>query len=359
MTIPRVDFAIFGATPLAMMLAGLLASVHGRKVCLVGDAPSAFRLGRGFDFSIPIATRPELWAMLRATTPEATKLLSRAGAQSAMKRIDPVFVAQTADGIAALSHIRHVALGFGFEVSRIADDAVLAPSVSVRWRDAVVLVRPQAERQLEIWLGRLGVLRMPGKQASLTGLGGGGFSIGGMSGPTEAEHVVLADDPSIAGHLDPGARDALFSSIVATSLLTEPAAPLLSPLIVVIDRDLIYWQGATRAVAAMALGRTDHALVRIGGDLGGNGALRRAGQSVFRVLVSRDGAPVFGGPLAQGPTVVGALGPSGVFLAPAIARRLAGKSTVDEDRFFSRYSADPEARRVIGDLMPAASRSVA
>ena len=38
------DFAIFGSSPLALLLGGLLATTHGKAVCLIGEPWSPWPL---------------------------------------------------------------------------------------------------------------------------------------------------------------------------------------------------------------------------------------------------------------------------------------------------------------------------
>ena len=150
------DFAVFGSTPLAALLAGLLATVHRKRVCVVGEASSAFRLPRSADLSVMPVTRPETWALLRETTPEVLKLLGRIRARAGMTRIDPIFVAETPAGADGLAHMRHVALANGYAVERLADGAGTG-GIAYRLRDAVLLRRAELEPILAGWLEKSGV----------------------------------------------------------------------------------------------------------------------------------------------------------------------------------------------------------
>ena len=64
MSDPHYDLAICGGTPFACLLAGLLTSVHHRRVCIVGDRWSPYRMPHGLDLSVMPSARPETWAML-------------------------------------------------------------------------------------------------------------------------------------------------------------------------------------------------------------------------------------------------------------------------------------------------------
>ena len=66
------DFAIFGSSPTALLLGGLLATTHKKSVCVIGEAWSPWPLPRRFDAGFVVATRPQAWAFLRAGSHETT-----------------------------------------------------------------------------------------------------------------------------------------------------------------------------------------------------------------------------------------------------------------------------------------------
>ncbi|MET0437855.1 MAG: hypothetical protein ABW043_10215, partial [Devosia sp.] len=84
----ELDFAIFGSSPLAGLVAGLLASRHQRKVVMVGDAQARYRLPRAFDMSVAPISRPETWALLRDCLPDTSKLITKIGGRHALRRVD-------------------------------------------------------------------------------------------------------------------------------------------------------------------------------------------------------------------------------------------------------------------------------
>jgi hypothetical protein len=83
------DFAILGASPFALLLAGLLRSAHGKSVVVVADPWSDYRLARGFELSVMPATRPETWALLKRGATETTRLLGTVG-KNLYERVDPL-----------------------------------------------------------------------------------------------------------------------------------------------------------------------------------------------------------------------------------------------------------------------------
>src|SRR5687768_15509420 len=138
------DIAVFGASPFALLLAGLLRAAHGKRVCLVGDSWSAYRLPRGFDVAVMPATRPATWVLLERGMAETIKLLRSIG-RGLYERIDPLFVADTEAGADTLGHLRWVAEGLGFAVEPVADRTLTDSGRIYRVRDAAILVGGSVE----------------------------------------------------------------------------------------------------------------------------------------------------------------------------------------------------------------------
>ncbi|MDR3475173.1 MAG: hypothetical protein P4M09_26275 [Devosia sp.] len=348
------EFAIFGSTPLAGLLAGLLATVHQKRVCIMGEASSAFRLPRGIDLSAMPATRPESWALLKQTTPEVLKLIGRLHGRAAMRHVDPVFVAETTEGADALSHMRHVALDFGYEVDRLPDGST--GGVAYRLADAVLLDRTRLEPAILAWLAKLDVGLLSPWQASAVIKRDGSVRIEFAGRSIEASHAVLADDAAILTYLEAAERDRTLRIETATALLTEPTRTLVAPAVIYVDRGVTLVRGRTRGVAAIGIGRPEQAIARVGGCLAGHGPLRRAGQRIFRTIETVDGAPLIGPARGLKATVLAGLGVSGAFLAPAIARLVAGQATDDEKRYFAaREAGRGNARALVAEFAGSAA----
>jgi hypothetical protein len=344
------DFAVFGSTPLALLLAGLLAADHAKKVCLVGSPNSAFRLGRSVDLSVMPVTRPETWALLKATTPEVVRLLGRIHGRSGMQRIDPVFVAETQSGADALSHMRHTALGLGFAAERLPDGNPMG-GVAHRLPDAILLRWTQLEPALGTWLEKCEVGRLSDEEARPTLRRDGGVRIEFGSSAVEAGVAVLADDTAILSHLDTLEREKTLVPQTCTAILTEPTRALAAPLLVYVDRGVTLLRGRSGGILAIGSGPPQQAIANIGGCLDGRGPLRRAGQRVFRSLRTADGAPLVGMPRGSKAIVVAGLGMAGAFLAPAIARALTGTAEGDEKAYFAaREGGRGNARATIAEF---------
>ncbi|CDP52719.1 hypothetical protein [Devosia sp. DBB001] len=295
------DFAIIGATPLALLLAGFLAERHKRSVCLVAEFHDDYRLPRGFDLSLAPLTRPETWALLAASEPETTKLVTRVAGKAAFSRLDPMVVAESPAGADALSHARHMALGFGHEVEAIAAGAGLPEGATAnRFRDAVLLHRGAMAKGFVPWLESLGVRRV-------------------RSGEFQAEFTVLADDEAVLSH-----DNGLIKAVAATGIATAPAAKLAAPFMTFLDRGLSLHQLDNQGVIAVARGEVEEASGQVGAALP-QGA-RLAGRAAFPLAAATDGAPLLG--LSRpGVFTIAGFGATGAFLAAPLARYLAGAAS--------------------------------
>jgi len=331
----RLDMAVFGSTPMAKLLAGILAGTHGKRVVLIGESDAAFRLTRGADLSVAPITRPETWALLSRTVPETLRLVARAGAKAGFARIDPIFYARGSLGSEALAHVRHAAAGFGHAAERIPSQALGQGYDGLLLRDAVLLVRPQLEPLLDTWLRSLGVLSLARSQTRVEMRPGGGVSIASESG-MEAERAVLADDEAILAHMDASKLQRIAALADMTSILTEPAQPLASPFMMEIEEDAHLLQRASGSITAIALGSAPDAVSTVGRLLARQQHLRRAGQVTFTRLIPRDGAPLVGR-VADGPLILAGLGLFGAFLSPAIGRWICGSASPNEEAWFAAH----------------------
>jgi hypothetical protein len=345
-----LDFAILGSTPLAGLVAGLLASVHGKRVCLVAEPWSPFRLPRRHDVSVAPATRPETWAQLRALTTESRRLLATLG-KGVSERIDPLFVADLPESADALSHMRHMAAAYGYAVERVADRAAAETGATYRVRDAVALVGGRIEPAIGAWLERHGVRSFPTAATAVTLRRDGTARLVLAGEIAEAARVVLADDEAILRHLDPEERERVLVERRMTAILTEPARPLAAPMITYLDRDVALTQRPKGGILVLAGGSGAEAEQRVGACFGALSPLRRVGQTSFTTLASRDAAPLAGTVRGQRAIVLAGFGATGAFLAPALARYLAGAATESEAAYFAaRGPARGTARRPVADF---------
>jgi len=351
---PAYELAIVGSTPLAGLLAGLLASEHRRRVVLVAEASTAFRLAQGFDLAAGPITRPETWALLRDGTKETLKLIGRIGGRAAVRRIDPLFICEMEESAAALSHMWHVALGFGLAVERRTMPGVL-PGVAFRARDVALLDRPTLGAALAGWHAKLGVQRLDAgnTNAVISRDGSVRLHVGGQT--IEAAHAVLADDIAVAAHIDDATSDPVLGLLPTTVMATEPTRKLAAPVMIYLDRGVSLMRSPGGSVLATSIGRGDAAPAMVGSCLAGHGPLKRVGQRVFRSVVTRDGGPLIESRAGRGASLVAGLGMAGAFFAPALARLFAGVAGGGEAEYFSRRGAAGD-RRMIADYVAPPAR---
>ena len=348
------DFAVLGSTPLARLIAGQLASAHGKRVVWVGDSQAAYRLPRGLDLSVAPVTRPETWALLAQTVPETVKLLSRAGGKAGTMRLDPIFFADTPGGQQALAYLRSSAAGFGSAIERLPTGHLGKGRDGIVLRDAIYLQRDRLEPALDRWLDGLKVTRLPQSQAHVVIAANGSASVTVDGVVIEAARTVLADDEAILAHLPPDTLSELFERQAMTTILTEPTFAMAARVMLQVDADLSFMQGSHRGVTAIGMGDHDACVTHIGVLLGANRQLRQAGGTSHERLRSRDGAPVLGRPNGSGPELLAGLGASGAFLAPALARWFVGAAKPEElDYFGARIPHRPMVPSTVADYAPA------
>ncbi|MDB5507307.1 MAG: hypothetical protein JWR75_1945 [Devosia sp.] len=350
MTAESVDIAIFGSTPLARLLAGLLASTHGRKVCLVAEPFSAYRLQRGIDLSVGAITRPETWAVLAESAPETVRILGKLGARSGLERVDPLFIADEKPTEAALSHVQQVALGFGIAIDRPRLDAVTRSGAIFRFDDAWCSVRPRLVPALDEWLAKLKLLRRNLRTTATEFHTDGTATLTGASDRIDAQHVIIADPGAALDILTPDALAKRFTALPALSLMTEPTTALPSPVITYVDRGVTLARIGTPGIAALAAGRADEAVARIGASLVGRKQVRRSGQAVYRMLTPLDGAPMVGLVGTIRAMTIAGFGDPALFFAPALARYLARASTGAEAEYFQRRGSSMLKRSGIAEF---------
>jgi hypothetical protein len=350
MTHSHVDYLIAGSTPLAQLLAGLLASAHGKTVLLQGESRLGHRLSRDLDLSVAAITRPESWALLTATAPEATKLFSRIGKRAAIARLDPILFADYPPGQQALGHIKHMAAAYGVAAERTPAQFLGEDREGVVLRDAVLLRRPVLAAAIDGWLAQSGVrrlatdtpLRVNADGSATCDLGDDTIGVG---------QTVLADDDAILAHLRAEALPALLRQQTASCILTEPTDPLAAPVMYQLDGGVMLHQQTEGGILAQGPGRIAELSTALGALLGPRHSVWQAGQSEFVRLDTLDGAPAVGRVGGHGPDVVAGFGNTGAFLAPAIARWLCGQATATEsDWFGARLINRGEHNRAVNDI---------
>jgi hypothetical protein len=337
------ELAVFGSTPLAGFLAGLLAFRHRRSVCLVAHPRSPFRLPRRVELSLSPVTRPETLRLLLKSGRETVGLLRDLG-KGLVRRIDPVVIAETAASAAAMGHFRHLAAALGVAVEPQADKA-LPEATMLRIRDVAQLVPDAFEAALAPWLDAAGVTRLDASTATVSFRRDGGARLESPGGIVVATRTILADDAAVLALAPKAAEGRLLRTRPATVVVTEPFRLPRDPLTIWVDRDLVLVQRREDGVMALIGGDPATARERLGASLRPAEPLRRAGESRFATLATTDGAPLFGRPPGSPAELIAGFGATALFLAPAIARVIAGASGGAELAWFTAHGPSRSASR--------------
>ncbi len=317
------DFAIIGSSPLAALLAGLLAHDHRRQVLRVAEAVSPLRLPRAIDIALPFATRPETWRLLRRAEAETIALMKSIEFADAIVRTPLKIVADRPDTQSTLAHMRHVAAAYGADLRQVSR-----------------LVRP-------VPLDGSEVAHVDASRAMLTfrSTGAAEIAIDGEVAPIG--QIVLADDAAILAHL-PDRPGALHAEPM-TATLTAPARRLAAPIMIFPDRGVTLLQRDDLAILGLVSGEGEIE-ARLASCLPGPFPLARRATSHFRRVATDDGAPLIGRLDPSGLLVIAGLGDASAFFAPPLARLLAGKSSADEQAWFAAHDLQP--RQAIAEWMP-------
>lgn len=343
------DFAIFGASPLAHLLGGLLATAHGKSTCLIGEQWSSWSLPRRFEIAALPATRPGLWSVLKPSSAETVKLINSIG-KGLVEHLDPLFLAEAPASLEALAHMHATVAGLGYAMERAADRTLIGPGAAWTLRDVPALVPGKAEAALSQWFDRSGGRRVLPADAEIAIRRDGSVRIRSFGREFEAAQAILVDDDALLVRLDEAARGHLRVA-PARTVLTAPAKPIAAPYMRYLDRGVTLSQRGKSGVTAIATGQAD-AAARIGSTLAAQAPLRRAGEVGHTHLETTDGAPLVG--LARGTKtwIVAGLGDAATFFAPALARLLAGKPSETEAAFFAAHAAGRgNARLQVADFV--------
>ena len=331
------DHLIIGSTPLAGLVAGLLRREHGKRICLVAEPYSSFGLERRFDCSIEPITRPETLALLKRLVPETLKLLGGIG-KTLTDRVDPLLIAESSAGIAALGHFLHLAQLLDLPVERLADRTISEGTI-LKVRNQHILAHHRFAPPLEAWLDAAEVRRLDPDDTTITVRKDGTARITAAGGDAEAMQVLLADDAAILAHLTPDSRDRALIPGLSTALLLQPAKPVPHPFSVWLDRRMALRQEPKGSLAAVLADNRDTVEARVASAAPRSLPLRRAGEARSDTLVTSDGAPLLAPARGIKVTHLASFGLTGAFFAPAIARQIVGVATADEAAWFAARGA--------------------
>lgn len=335
------DFAIFGSSPFAALLAIALATVHRRKVCLVARQPAALQLARSLDVSVAAWTRPHNWALMQRTRGELESLLGK-HASTVLTRTEVALIARSPSGVDALGHARHMAAAFGQLTARLAihpeQDAIEGFSVE----GAMRLRHRPFYALLTDWLEELAIPVFSPDQTT-TSIKRNGVVLSAEALHVIAEAAILTDARSATEFLLPSTTEKLWQASPYTSVLTEPGNALRLSVAIDVDATAQTLMHPDGRIESIVRGNRDIAARYLTYLLPAHANARYAGIAEFSKLESVDGAPVIGQIGSSRLHVALALEPVAAFLAPAIARHFAGECSPDDAAYFLAHA--PQAGR--------------
>jgi hypothetical protein len=335
---PPYDFAVIGSTPFAALLAGSLARDHNKRVLRVGRRPSPQRLPRRLDLALPLATRPQRWAMLVSGEAETRAAGHGMGAAEAIVPIDVMVRGDTEATLAWLSHIAHIAAGYGLGVRAVAGGWIFR---------GVPLLRPERlEDKLGDWLASAGVTTADPDETRIEHYRAGARLV--QAGDRlEVAQIVLADDAAIIDQPEEH-RPAGIAVQQVTATMTESIKQLRAPVQLFPDRRVTHLQRPGGGVLALVDGEAEID-ARLASTFDGPFPIARLAAGRSHSISSLDGAPLVGRLKSSRLFAIAGLGEAGAFLALATARFLAGASADEEKLWFAAH--DPAGpREMVAEL---------
>lgn len=332
MAITTYDFAIFGSTPFAAILAGCLAR-QGKRVLRVGSRASPQRLLRRIDLALPIATRPGTWDVLMRGVPEIRALLQAMGAPDSFVPASVRIDHDTEAGRAFAGHMVHTALAFGLKPARRRN--------SMLWRSVGMVRAERAEDKIADWLAAAGVRSIDPHEVRLSFGASDATLLAGPDGDIAAGLVVLAEDAAIL-ELPADLRPSILQSEELTTTLVAKVRPFSEPIVLFPERGVSLLQRDDGSVLALVSGSADLE-ARLASAFPGPFPIARLATGRTHHLESIDGAPLIGALGHAGLFAVAGLGNAAVFFAPALARHLTGTATPAEAEWCSAH--DPARPR--------------
>lgn len=316
------DFAIVGSSLAAMMVAGLLAQEHGRRVILVGRPTSGLRLSRLLDLLFVPATTSGTWALLAQAAAEIGGILTKIGAEDALRYVDMAVEVERDPTAELFDHVAHLASGYGVRVHRTEGGWL--------FRGIPSLDSPNLHRKLPAWLENSQVTRADVDKHPLSIGKDGALQFNGLS----AAHAVLCDDDAIL-HLPEEVQPPSLRVHQRLVTLLEPVKPAKAEVQNWPDRRLSLVRRPDNQALAFVNG-VEEAEARLASVL--SAPARRLAAAQSRQLVSNDGAPLVGMLPRAKSFVAAGLGDIGAFLAPALARLLAGTARAEEHEWLKAYA---------------------
>jgi hypothetical protein len=260
------------------------------------------------------------------------RLLTGIAGRRAVERADLRIDAHHPEAMTAVSHMRHVAAAYGVAIDR--QEKGNGAGVWLM-RDAAYLDRLALRSALEDWLTDIAVPRFGVPHSPIKRNREGRASFAAGDDKVEVAHLILADDEAVLAHTDSKVTASLFRTNLATSLLTEPAERLHQPITLCADDGTVARRLRNGCIACLLPVPSNDALELAGRRIGIHASVRVAGLAEFDRLTTFDGAMSVGVVPRSQVTMIAGADPFAAFLAPALARFLAGEASEAESVYFT------------------------
>ncbi len=349
----KYDVGIVGETLLAPFLAGQLAHVHGKKICLFLSGAVQHRIRREINFSFDLITRPESWEMLNQAREEALPIIANIGGAQAVGKVPALILSHTPAGADMLSHMYHYLHGMDYQIERLAE-ADFPHAIAAYRARAVRIVRPDAfwPAILE-WLAKLGVDMIEPEELTIKPRKEGAAQIKTTKAICDVGQIVLADDRSIHQYGAVSVIERFFVPVKTTALLLQPGPEKIEQIIISPEFDFCAQtdrQGHIKCLANTSISNMSNLLNHnITGDISNKNTphFHLAGRADFTKLIPRDGAPVIGKLARSNLWGIAGLGHGDVFFAPMLARLIEGKPLAREASYLGARSADAKRQSTL------------
>lgn len=340
----NLDFAILGSSPFAALLAISLASLHGKKVCLVAQPINQFQLVRSVSLSVAPVTRPETWALLQSTKGELESLLAKVPG-TFFSRSQSAFVSQTIDGTNALGHIRHMAAGYGFATAALTTQNHLGFEEGFTFESALRLRHRPFFNALPSILTQLGIQFLPQKETTLK-VKRTSTTLDFKDIQLTANRVVATDSISLGQSLPNEKQNQICKRSAFTSILTEPGTTLPFPTIVDIDTGAFGYTHPDGRVECIVRGDGEIAKNWLANMLPEHSSTYFSGLTEFTEIENLKGIPIVG-QVGNTHTSLALLpAPTAPFLAPSVARQLCNTTSPFETDYFAGRNLDIDKQHV-------------
>ncbi len=334
------EFAIFGSSPLAIMLACSLSKIHKRETIIFANLASPLLPIRQFDCSADLITRPQSWRILGENIPQLQQLLKdfplspNSSSSHPLELINPLFIAREKRGALALNHMRNIAQYYGF----ILEGQPIKQNIEqiILMRDILMLNQRIFSMGIKEWLAKNNVKILPSQNTKIKTNFSAGIKFISENKNIIAKRLIFVDDEAILNFMPAKERLLNFKKIPTSSLMVGTMEKIIHTTIFDVDNGSIFYREPSGIVNI------------IHHEEGGEGNfiadyfeerekldINITGKAQFENIISRDGAGIFGSVKEKKISFLAGFGKIGIFLVPAIARMILSKATEFEYEYFT------------------------